>query len=199
MKEMWDDRYSTENYFYGTNPNDFLKVASEKLNTNSRILCLAEGEGRNAVYLAGLGHNVTGVDFSNSGYLKATSLAKEKNVQIDYVVADLSQYDFGVNKWDAIVSIFCHLPSDLRKNVMVNVVSALKPNGLYIVEAYTPDQLTLNTGGPKNVDFLLTEQLLKNELPDLRWDFIQSTQREVLEGDGHTGLSFVVQGIARKS
>ena len=196
---MWDDRYSTENYFYGTNPNDFLKVASEKLNTNSRILCLAEGEGRNAVYLAGLGHNVTGVDFSNSGYLKATSLAKEKNVQIDYVVADLSQYDFGVNKWDAIVSIFCHLPSDLRKNVMVNVVSALKPNGLYIVEAYTPDQLTLNTGGPKNVDFLLTEQLLKNELPDLRWDFIQSTQREVLEGDGHTGLSFVVQGIARKS
>jgi len=125
---MWDQRYSGENYAYGTEANDFLVSMHRKLSIG-KVLCLAEGEGRNAVWLAQQGHDVTAVDLSEMGLKKAQILAKQKNVTIKTVHADLAQYDIGVEKWDAIILIFCHLPPPLRQKVHESCVEGLRHRG----------------------------------------------------------------------
>jgi SAM-dependent methyltransferase len=198
MKEMWDDRYAGEEYFYGTKPNDFLKISAHLLKPHSNILCLAEGEGRNAIYLASLGHQVTAVDYSESGKKKAMELARKRNVEIDYQLSDLMDFDFGQNKWDAVISIFCHLPQAIRFKIHANVERSLKVGGIFILESYNPEQLTQNTGGPKNIDMLYTPEIIKKDFSTLHWETLRNNKREVLEGIGHTGLSFVVQAVGIK-
>jgi 2-polyprenyl-3-methyl-5-hydroxy-6-metoxy-1,4-benzoquinol methylase len=198
MKEMWDDRYAGQEYFYGTKPNDFLKLSAHLLKPHSNILCMAEGEGRNAIYLASQGHHVTAVDFSETGKSKAQDLAKKRNVDINYLLSDLMDFDFGSNKWDAVVSIFCHLPQAIRYKIHSKVEHSLKTGGVFILEAYTPEQLTQNTGGPKTIDMLYTPDILKKDFSDLKWETLRNNKREVIEGIGHTGLSFVVQAIGIK-
>src|SRR5690348_15769107 len=136
---MWDKRYSSEEYAYGKAPNDFLV---EKYNhiPKGKILSLAEGEGRNAVFLAKQGYSVTAVDASQVGLGKAKTLAKANGVAIELVQADLARFDIGENRWDGIVSIFCPLPSSLRKELHKRVVAGLKSNGVFLLEAYTPNQ-----------------------------------------------------------
>jgi len=198
MKEMWEQRYAGEEYFYGTKPNDFLKLSSHMLKPHSNILCLAEGEGRNAVYLASLGHMVTAVDFSESGKKKALELAAKRNVEVQYTLSDLMDFDFGQEQWDAVVSIFCHLPPAIRYKVHSRVEQGLKPGGLFILESYNPEQLTQNTGGPKNIEMLYTPDLIKKDFTQLNWETLRNNKREVIEGIGHTGASFVLQAIGIK-
>ena len=166
---MWDKRYSEECYAYGTKPNDFLASQSKKLNPSSNILCLAEGEGRNAVSLAKLGHNVLGVDSSSVGLEKAKNLAGEEGVKIDVQVADLKDYDIGIEKWDAVVSIFAHLPPALRKDVHKRVVKGLKKGGMLILEAYTPKQLEYKTGGPPVAEMMMCLDDLMEEFEGLEF------------------------------
>jgi len=135
---FWDERYSEDGFAYGTKPNDFLvQQCDAYLSSSSKILSLAEGEGRNAVYLAQQGHDVTGVDSSKIGLDKAQKLAKERGVAIHTDVADLKEYDIGEDKWDAVVSIFCHMPPPMRKDVHSKIVRGLKPGGILLLEAYT--------------------------------------------------------------
>jgi SAM-dependent methyltransferase len=197
---MWNERYSGKDYFYGKDPNDFLRENIHQIQAGSRVLCLAEGEGRNAVFIACTVHQskVTAVDGSSTGLEKTRLLASEKNVTIETVCADLNDFDLGMGQWDAIVSIWCHLPSELRKRVHAGVVRALKPNGCFLLEAYTPAQLKHSTGGPKSEDMLMTLEGLRTELNGLRMIVGQEIERTVLEGQGHTGQSAVVQAIARK-
>jgi 2-polyprenyl-3-methyl-5-hydroxy-6-metoxy-1,4-benzoquinol methylase len=198
MKSKWDERYQTENYFYGKDPNDFLKETIKMIPPGSRILCLAEGEGRNAVYLASLGFRVTALDQSSVGLSKLTQLASEKNVHVETILADLSEYKIEANTWDAIVSIWCHLPSTLRKIVYSDCVKGLKHGGLFILEAYTPKQLEFKTGGPDNIDLLLTKEIIKEELLGLECFTLIEKNREIYEGQGHRGMSAVVQVLAKK-
>ncbi|MCH8532147.1 MAG: class I SAM-dependent methyltransferase [Saccharospirillum sp.] len=196
---MWDQRYSSEHYVYGTEPNDFLREQSGLLAKGGRVLCLAEGEGRNAVFLAALGMEVTAVDASEVGLAKARRLADEKGVHIHTEQVDLADYDPGHERWDAVVSIFCHLPSVVRQRLHQQLVNALKPGGLLILEAYRPEQLDYKTGGPSSAEMMMTEATLKAELDGLHFDLLESTVRPVIEGTGHTGQGAVVRLLALKA
>ncbi|MBO1923566.1 class I SAM-dependent methyltransferase [Thiomicrorhabdus sp. 6S3-12] len=197
---MWDKRYSSEEYQYGTEANDFLKQSVHHLpqTGTGKILCLGEGEGRNAVFLAEQGFDVTAVDASEIGLQKALALAESRGVRISTQVADLANYDLGTNRWDGIISIFCHLPEALRLNLHQKVALALKPQGVFILEAYRPEQLLFATGGPPQVELMMTLEGLKNELADLEHRHLCELEREVNEGVLHNGMAAVVQLIATK-
>ncbi len=195
---MWNEKFNREDYLYGTEPNDFLRVASFVLNDDSKILCVAEGEGRNACFLAMQGHQVTAVDASEVGLAKAQQLAHAHKVEIETVVADLNDFDMGEQNWDAIVAIFCHLPPTLRQKVHHNITKALKPGGYYITESYTKQQINYGTGGPKDLELLLDLAEVQQQLNDLKWIHACEIEREIIEGSGHTGLGSVIQIIAQK-
>ena len=194
---MWDERYSAKGYAYGTTPNEFL-VESVNSIPKGKVLSLAEGEGRNAVFLAKQGYAVTAVDGSVVGLNKARKLAAENDVVVEFIHADLADYDLGENKWDGIVSIFCPIPSALRKELYKKVIAGLKQNGVFLLEAYTPEQLKYGTGGGTSVDVLQTEDSLRSELAGLKFKHLAELERDVREGVYHTGIGAVVQAIATK-
>jgi 2-polyprenyl-3-methyl-5-hydroxy-6-metoxy-1,4-benzoquinol methylase len=195
---MWDERYGSEEYAYGKLPNEFLKEMSARLPKGGQVLCLAEGEGRNSVWLAQQGFKVTGIDASAVGLAKARRLAAEAGVEIETVHMDLAQADLGEARWDGIVSIFCHLPPPLRKAVHAKVVRALKPGGVFLLEAYTLQLLDYRTGGPPSAEMMMSLVDLREELAGLSIEHGIETVREVVEGRFHTGHGAVVQFIARK-
>lgn len=194
----WDRRYADSGYCYGTDPNDFLRERVDALPSRGRVLCLGEGEGRNAVFLAGRGFEVVAVDASSVGLAKAGRLALERGVRISPVVADLADFDLGREAWDGIVSIWCHMAPPLRSRVHAGVTRALRPGGAFLLEAYAPAQLKLGTGGPKTADLLAPLADLRAELAGLDFEVAIEREREVHEGRGHGGRSAVVQLIARR-
>ena len=137
---MWDQRYDTDEFVFGEEPNTFLEENFAVL-PKGRVLCLAEGEGRNAVFLARHGYEVTGVDSLSVGLAKGRRLADRHGVAVDWVHADLAEYELGRDRWDGIVSIFCHLPPDLRGHVFGQVVTGLKPGGVLLLEPGQPGAL----------------------------------------------------------
>jgi len=196
---MWDERYGQAGFIYGTEPNDFLAANAERhLPSKGEVLSLAEGEGRNAVFLARLGFRVTGVDGSRVGLEKAQRLAEERGVRIETAVADLAGYDLGKERWDGIVSIWCHMPTEQRARLHRAVVAALKPGGVFLLEAYTPKQLEYKTGGPSTKELLMTLAAVREELAGLELVVGEEKLREVHEGSYHDGMSAVLQVIARK-
>jgi SAM-dependent methyltransferase len=194
----WDEKYGAPGHYYGTEPNDFLRECCSVIPAGGRLLCLAEGEGRNAVFLAQQGLRVVAVDQSPVGLCKAEALAAERGVRIETVVADLADFRIPPGHWDGIVSIWCHLPQPLRAGVHRQVVAGLKHGGVFLLEAYTPAQLEYGTGGPKTADLLPTLAELRTELDGLDLVHAVEREREVHEGQGHTGLSAVVDIVAVK-
>lgn len=194
---MWDARYDRPEYVYGKEPNTFLVSVINRI-PPGRVLCLAEGEGRNAVYLAHQGRRVLAVDSSPVGLNKAQLLAEENGVSIETLVSDLDRLDIVPGLWDAIISIFCHVPSALRRELHRKIVVGLRPGGLLVLEAYTPAQLKLKTGGPPNEDMLMTLADLRQELRGLMFEHAVELERDVIEGSLHTGRGAVVQVVARK-
>jgi len=194
---MWDERYSEQDYVYGTEPNDFLRTHIDWL-PQDKVLSLCEGEGRNAVYLAKLGYNVTGVDSSSVGLAKAQKLAEKAGVSITTQLADMGDFKIEPNAWGGVVSIFCHIPESMRAELHKQIVAGLKPGGVLILEAYTPAQLALGTGGPKLEELMMTAKDLKQELAGLDVEILEELERDVVEGKFHTGRGAVVQLLARK-
>lgn len=194
----WDERYGTADYYYGTEANEFLREHCPGIRRGGDVLCLAEGEGRNAVFLAQQGFRPVAVDQSAVGLKKAGQLAASRSVQIETVLADLADYRIEPDRWDGIVSIWCHLPAALRAAVHRQVVAGLKVGGVFLLEAYTPAQLAYGTGGPRTADLLPTLAELRRELAGL--DLVHAVERErtVHEGGGHHGLSAVVQVVAHR-
>ncbi|MCW8995134.1 MAG: class I SAM-dependent methyltransferase [Psychromonas sp.] len=198
---MWDQRYSEQDFAYGTEANDFLKSEYLRIPAAGRVLCLAEGEGRNAVFLARQGYSVTAIDQSSIGLQKAKNLAAEYSVEIATIVADLADYDLGTETWDAIVSISAHVPSLLRKSLHKRVVEALKTDGVFILEAYTEHHLEMDgAGGPPSTqkDFFMSIEALTVELEGLKFITGQELERNFNEGKYHQGASAVVQVVAYK-
>ena len=196
-KTPWDERYDTTDFVYGREPNAFLAEVSGMIPPGN-VLCLAEGEGRNAVFLARQGHRVVAVDSSAVGLAKAARLAEESGVRIETMTADLADFALEPGKWDAIVSIFCHLPPTVRRALHRKVVEGLRPGGLFILEAYTPAQLALRTGGPPTEEMMMTLADLREELAGLEFLQGREMERDVVEGRLHTGRGAVVQVVARK-
>lgn len=199
----WNERYSAEDFYYGTEPNEFLKAQINGENAlikpGGRVLCLAEGEGRNAVYLATLGFEVTAVDSSDVGLEKMQTLAAGKGVRVHAICEDLSRFEIEPGAWDAIVSIWCHLTASLRREVHGKVVKGLAPGGVFLLEAYTPKQLEYGTGGPRSPELLAHLPTHLNELSGLKVELASETVRHIHEGQGHLGLSAVNQIVARKA
>lgn len=194
---MWDERYSEPGYAYGTEPNDFLVSVADRI-PDGPVLSLAEGEGRNAVFLAGLGHEVTAVDASSVGLAKADRLAAERGVSITTVHADLADFEIKPGQWQAIVSIYCHIAPELRSDLHRRCVSGLASGGVFILEAFTPRQLAHGTGGPKDVDLLMEPDDLRRELEGLDVETFQEIERTVSAGKYHGGTAVVLQILAAK-
>ena len=198
---MWDERYNDKEYVYGTDPNDFLKetVASLKI-SSGKCLLLADGEGRNGVFMAEQGFDVTSVDYSAPGLEKAQSLAQARNVKITTVQADLANYEMGTEQWDCIVGIHCHFPPPIRAKVLAALPGSLKPGGYFLLECYTPEQIKNGTGGPPSPDFMYSKQILGDALDgQLEVTRNEELEREVVEGKYHTGKANVVQFIGKKA
>lgn len=195
-REFWDERYGERFESYGTEPNDFVKAVADRL-PEGPVLCLAEGEGRNAIFLAERGHAVTAVDLSPVGLANAAALAKERGVALETVQADLAEYDLGEDRWAAIVSIWAHVPPAVRGPLHARCVKALKPGGAFVLEAYTPRQLECEgVGGPPVAELLMTPDGLREELAGLRFETCHEIERDVAEGRYHTGPSATVQVLA---
>lgn len=193
----WDEKYDLDEYLFGTEPNQFLADSYGAI-PKGEVLCLADGEGRNSVFLAQQGYRVTAVDISLVGLEKAKRLAEKNKVSVNFVHADLQEYPLGENCWDGIVSIFCHTPVSLREKIHSDVVTGLKSEGVFLLEAYTPEQLKHGTGGPQAEELLMTSASLTDELKGLHIEHLQELERYVKEGIGHDGHSAVVQLCARK-
>lgn len=197
MKDFWNERY-LEGNVYGDEANTFLKERTSVFPKDAKILCLAEGEGRNAIFLAKQGFQVTAVDFSETGMKHAKERAQKEGIPLTTVVADLNEYDIGENQWDGVVSIFGHLPPEIRKKVYAGITKGLKKGGVFLFEAYTPEQLEYGTGGPKDVSFLITEEIVQEGLSSLETIFQKKLLREIHEGKYHNGKSSVIQYIGKK-
>lgn len=198
---MWDQRYSDEGFAYGTAPNDFLKSEYSRIPAGGRVLCLAEGEGRNAVYLARQGYQVTAVDLSPVGLQKAQTLASENGVEITTVVSDLADYELGHEVWDGIVSIAAHVPLELRVQLHGQVVHSLTDGGVFILEAYTERHLEMEGAGgppPSQRELFMSLDAVMSELNGLNFDVATDFVRHISEGKYHQGESAVIQVVARK-
>lgn len=196
---FWDERFGSvgDGFVYGTEPNEFLASVAERIPAGP-VLCLAEGEGRNAVHLARCGHPVTAVDQSQAGLAKARALAATHAVSLTTVLADLDHFVIQPEAWSGIVAIFMHLPSRMRARVLARAVAGLRPGGVFILECYTPAQLAFSTGGPRDPDLLLTLGDLRTELAGLEFLHASELERNIVEGTGHTGRGAVVQVLARR-
>ena len=194
--DFWNSRYAETGFAYGTAPNDFLREQTHRLAPDSRILSLAEGEGRNAVALAALGHRVTAVDGAEAGLAKARALAASARVPLDTVVADLARYE-PAGPYDAVIAIFAHLPPPVRRLAHARAWAALRPGGLFILESYAPGQLARGTGGPKQADMMPPLADLLADFPGATPLLAETCVRPVLEGRFHTGDSEVNRLVLR--
>lgn len=194
---MWDQRYGEPGFAYGDAPNDYLVEVSDRLPAG-RALCLAEGEGRNAVFLAERGFEVTALDQSAVGLDKAQQLARARGVRVATVIADLAHYEIAPDHWDVIVSIWAHTPVSIRRRTHQQVVAGLRPRGMFVLEAYRPEQVGRGTGGPPVPELTMPLSDLETELAGL--DLLQAAEieRDVREGRYHQGPSAVVQILGRK-
>jgi SAM-dependent methyltransferase len=193
--EFWNNRFAAPQYIYGEAPNAFVAEMASQIPAGP-VLCLAEGEGRNAVHLATLGHRVTAVDQSETGLAKARRLAAARGVEIETVLADLGNFTIEPGVWSGIVATFAHLPPAIRRKVHAQVALGLQSGGVFVLEAYTPAQLALGTGGPKLPELLMSLAGLREELSGLELLVGRELERDVIEGDGHTGRGVVVQIFA---
>ena len=196
---FWDQQFALEGFKYGTAPNAFLAQQAHRLAPGSQILVPGDGEGRNGVWLAQQGHQVTAVDNSQVGLDKALGLAAQRGVDIRTIHADLAQWQPQDASVDAVVLVYLHLPAALRPEVHRRLLQALRPGGWWILEAFHPEQLKHSSGGPKDLAMLMTPEGLSAEVGEgletvLSW----SGETELDEGPGHQGLAHVTRWVAQK-
>lgn len=193
---MWDERYAGADYAYGTQPNTFLRKHVTWV--TGPVLSICEGEGRNAVFLAEQGHSVHCVDSSAVGLRKAQKLAHQRGVKITTEVVDLEHYLPKPQSFQTIISIFAHLPSSLRARCYPILQESLAGGGIWLMEAYAEEQLVRSTGGPRQLDMLMSISKVKADFRTWTAHLLRHCERNVVEGQYHTGLADVVQFIGQK-
>lgn len=200
MKEHWDQRYSSEEYKYGKEPNIFLKNELEKIKPG-RILFIGEGEGRNAVYAASAGWKVDAIDFSDEGKRKAINLANETGVKINYDVMDFTSFEPENNTYDAIGIIFIHPEKNLQTNIFGKLIKSLKDDGKIIFECFEKDQINYKSGGPKDPSLLYSLEDVVSEFIELAFEKLSKEKVYLNEGNGHYGEGIVIRfvGVKEKS
>ena len=198
--DRWNQRFSAENYVFGTEPNQFLASQHHRLAPNSRVLSIADGEGRNSVWLACQGLKVDAVDFSPIGIEKAKRLAAAKGVTVAFQHADILAWDWPVETYDVVVGIFFQFTGpDGRAKIFKGMQQAVRPGGLLMIQGYRPKQLEYGTGGPKVLENLYTTELLRTAFKDMEILHLEEHDSEVDEGPGHSGMSALIDLVARKT
>lgn len=195
----WNERYAGEGFLFGTAPNAFLRAQRHRLPASGSALALADGEGRNGVWLAEQGLDVLAVDASEVGLAKSRRLAAERGVTLAWELADLAGWDFGRERFDVIAAIFIQFADPaLRARIFDGMKAALKPGGVLLLEGYRPGQLDYRTGGPSELANLYTEPMLREAFADLHIEYLASYDAELDEGAGHRGMSALIDLVARK-
>jgi len=198
-KAMWDERFSQAEPVYGHEPNSYVKAQTSLLEPGVKILVPADGYGRNGVWLAQRGFQVHTVDLSPVGVERARRAAQAAGVDIKMEVADLATWHWPVEEYDAVVTIFFHLPPHVRARIHGAMVNALRPGGMIILQAFSPEQLRYTSGGPKQVDMLYTAELLRGDFAGAEALQLEEKVVQLEEGHMHNGPGAVVQGVFRKS
>lgn len=195
---FWDERYSTEEFIYGKEPNKFFKECLKKLKPG-KLFLPGEGEGRNAVFSAKLGWQVEAVDQSIIARSKALNLADENNVKINYSVCEINNYEFKVNYYDAVAIIFFHLPFDIRTAIHKKIVNSLKDGGIIILEIFNKDQLGRDSGGPQDYNMLYSTDDIERDFSSLRTLLLENKVITLNEGAKHSGEASVIRYVGIKS
>jgi cyclopropane fatty-acyl-phospholipid synthase-like methyltransferase len=196
---VWNERYQGDEFHFGTEPNAFLASQRERLKPGMTCLAVADGEGRNGVWLAEQGLQVLSVDSSCVAVEKARALAKQRGVQMDVELVDLAHWDWPESRFDIVAGIFIqYAPPAQRLLQFANIKRCLKPGGLLLLQGYTPRQLEYRTGGPSQVDNLYTETLLREAFADMEILQLAEHDSVIEEGAGHSGMSALIDLVVRK-
>lgn len=196
---MWNDRYDRPDYLFGTEPAAFLRAQAHHLRPGSQVLCVAEGEGRNAVHLAGQGHHVVAMDGAPNAVAKARQLAAARGVAVDWHVADIATWDWAPDRFDAVVGIFIQFAGPaLRAAILTGMARTLRPGGLVLLHGYTPAQLGYTSGGPRAVENLYTPAMLAEAFAGFEILRLAEYEADLDEGTGHRGRAALIDLVARK-
>lgn len=196
---MWDDRYNHEGFLFGTEPADFLTREAWRIPAAARVLAVADGEGRNSVYLAEGGHDVTAMDSSAVGLEKARALARSRGASVDFRQADISNWPWTPEAFDAVVAIFIQFaPPEMRAQIFEGMARTLRPGGLLLLHGYAPRQVAYGTGGPPSPENMYTPEMLREAFDTFEPLHVADYDATIQEGTGHAGLSGLVDFVARK-
>jgi SAM-dependent methyltransferase len=198
--QFWNERFDKEEFIFGKEPNEYLvKSATRYLKQNDRVLCIADGEGRNGVWLAKQGMQVVGFDASDIALVKAKQFAKENQVEVEYSFSDTDSFDWQANTFNAVVAIFIQFADPaMRERIFQNVYQTLKPGGIFILQGYTPKQLDYKTGGPSAIEHLYTEESIQELAQDFEVLELASYETVLNEGARHSGMSALLGLVAKK-
>ncbi|HEX4331385.1 MAG TPA: class I SAM-dependent methyltransferase [Usitatibacter sp.] len=196
----WNTRFSADGYLFGTEPNAFLAAQRSRLKPGMRALCIADGDGRNSVFLARQGLEVTAFDFSPVAVEKAKRLARDAGVNVDYRQSDILAWQWEPSRYDVIAAIFFQfLDPAQRAKVFSGLEASLAPGGLLLLQGYRPEQIANATGGPKDEENMYTEALLRESFRDLEIIHLASHDEVLTEGTAHRGISALIDLVARRS
>lgn len=198
-REFWNARYDRDDYLFGEGPNAFLVAQASRLHPGMRALAIADGEGRNGVWLAERGLSVVTTEIAPRAVEKALALAERRGVVLDARLADLETWTWPETAFDIVVGVFIQFaPPEERDRMFARMKSALKPGGLILLQGYRPEQIAYGTGGPRQVENLYTESLLRDAFDDFDILHLESHDDEIAEGVGHAGPSALIDLVARR-
>ncbi len=199
MTMRWDERYAGEDYLFGTEPNAFLKSQVHRLKTGQRALAVADGEGRNGVFLAEQGLAVTSIDASERGIAKARKLAAGRGVTLDAKLADVAGWAWPEGEFDVVVAIFIQFADPALRDLLFDRMrAALKPGGLLILQGYRPEQVDYGTGGPPQREHMYTRSMLEKAFAGFEILHLEDHDSEIQEGSGHGGRSALIDLVAQR-
>jgi cyclopropane fatty-acyl-phospholipid synthase-like methyltransferase len=197
--ERWEGRFSTGKYIFGEEPNGFLAACKKLLPTEGRALSVADGEGRNGVWLAQQGLDVVSLDFAPTAQKKVAALAEQRGVEIEIIQGDVHAWEYPADAFDVVVEIFTQFSSpEQRAQKWAGMRRTLKKGGLLILQGYTPAQLKFGTGGPKKIENLYTREMIETEFAGFTQQTLEEHELEMSEGSDHTGMSAVLNFTAQK-
>ena len=198
--QFWNQRFDKEEFIFGKEPNEYLALQTRNyLKPNDKVLCMADGEGRNGVWLAKQGMQVVGFDTSDIALKKAQQFAKDNQVEVKYSFSDTDSFTWHKNAYDAVIGIFIQFADpQMRKRIFQQTYMALKPGGFFILQGYTPKQLEYKTGGPSLIEHLYTEEMIRDLASEFQILDLRCYEKELNEGARHAGMSALLGLVAKK-
>jgi 2-polyprenyl-3-methyl-5-hydroxy-6-metoxy-1,4-benzoquinol methylase len=198
--QFWNERFDKKEFIFGKEPNEYLvEQTRQYLKSQDKVLCIADGEGRNGVWLAKQGMQVVAFDASDIALAKAKQFAKDNQVEVDYSFSDTDSFTWQENSYDAVIAIFIQFADPaMRARIFKQTYQALKPGGIFILQGYTPKQLEYKTGGPSLIEHLYTEEMIRDLAKEFEILDLRCYEKELSEGARHTGMSALLGLVAQK-